>query len=197
MNLLGKLAITTALLSLLAACGSSPPVRYYSLEPLQPVAENDSASARIVGLGPLQLPDYLKRPQIVTRSDSAEVAIDDFARWSEPLDQAIHGVVASNVDSLVADVVMVAYPYITGVNIDYSVVGQIDRFDADARGNVELSVQWALVGPKKELLAGPERHRYVARAAKAGDPDAVARAMNDALMQFSQDIAAKLDTRLR
>lgn len=195
MNPLGKLAIPTALL-LLAACGSSPPVRYYSLEPLQAVAEQESESPLIVGLGPLRLPEYLKRSQIVTRSNTAEVAIDEFARWSEPLDKAIHGVVAANVDGLVPDVVMLAYPYITGVEMNHWVVGRIDQFDADAMGNVVLSVQWALVGPENELLAGPERRRYLVQAARANDADAMARAMNDALLQFSQDIAATLNTRL-
>lgn len=190
--------IVIALLAILAASctSSSPPVHYYSLEPAAIAPQFDSADASIVGLGPLRIADYLKRSQIVTRTSGAEVRVDDFARWAEPLDQAIHSVVASNVDNQLADIIVVAYPFIATVEIDYFVVGRVDRFDVDDSGSVVLDIQWGLVDADRNVLVEPKRSRYQANAAESGNLDAVVQAMNKALEQLSNDIAGKLLAKL-
>ena len=183
---------------LVASCtSSSPPVRYYSLEPAVIAPRFDSADASIIGLGPLRIAEYLKRSQIVTRTSATEVRIDDFARWSEPLDQAIHTVVATNVDHQLADAIVVAYPYIASIEFDYFVVGRVDRFDLDETGTVVLDIQWGLVDAERNMLAEPRRVRYQAIAGDGGDPDATVKAMNQVLEQLSRDIAAQLQVRLQ
>lgn len=197
MNCLVQITIVAVLGSLLAACGSSPPVRYYRLEPLEALATSDEPDALIVGLGPLRIADYLDRSQIVSRGSGAEITVNDFARWAEPLEQAIHTVIARNVDSLVDDVIIVAHPFMSPIDMDYWIVGRIDRFDADANGEVELVAQWGLIDAEKKSIGGPRRERYTAQAGTSRDMDAVAQAMNAALAQFSRDIAANLEAALK
>lgn len=197
MTFLGKITFVAAVALLLGACGSSPPVRYYSLEQIDVVAKPDAADSKIVGLGPFRVPNYLRRAQIVTRGSGADVNIDDFARWAEPLDQAVHGIVANNVDSLLADIIVVAFPYISTVDVNYVVVGRIDRFDVGADGDAVMIVQWGLVDSSRETRIAPQRHRYTARASDPDDPGSVARAMSDILTQLSHDIAKGVDSALR
>jgi len=197
MTFLGKITFVAAVALLLGACGSSPPVRYYSLEQIDVVAKPDAADSKIVGLGPFRIPNYLRRSQIVTRGSGADVNIDDFARWAEPLDQAVHGIVANNVDSLLADIIVVAFPYISTVDVNYVVVGRIDRFDVGADGDAVMIVQWGLVDSSRETQIAPQRHRYTARASDPDDPGSVARAMSDILTQLSHDIAKGVDSALR
>ena len=197
MTFLGKITFVAAIALLLGACGSSPPVRYYSLEQIDVIAKPDAADSKIVGLGPLRVPDYLRRSQIVTRGAGANVNIDDFARWAEPLDQAVHGIVANNVDSLLADIIVVAFPYISTVDVDYVVVGRIDRFDVGADGDAIMIVQWGLVDSSGETRIAPQRHRYTARASEPDDSGSVAQAMSDILTQLSHDIAKGVDDALR
>ena len=52
---------------LLSACGSSPPVHYFSLNPIDSEFQPGADDAMLLGLGPLRLPDYLNRSQMVTR----------------------------------------------------------------------------------------------------------------------------------
>ncbi|MFC1503475.1 membrane integrity-associated transporter subunit PqiC [Pseudomonadota bacterium] len=191
--------ILVVLLAILAASctSSSPPVHYYSLEPALISPQPDLAGATIVGLGPLRIPDYLKRSQMVTRISVAEVKLDDFARWAEPLDQAIHSVVASNIDKRLADVIVLAYPYIAGLEIDYFVVGRIDRFDLDETGTVVLEIQWGLIDDERNMLVEPRRTRYQVTVGKSGDRDAAVKAMNEALEQLSNDISGKLLAKLQ
>jgi hypothetical protein len=138
------------------------------------------------------MPDYLKRPQINSRVSGTEVMVDDFARWAEPADQAVHRVVAANVDAELQGVVAVAYPYIDSIDFDFWVLGRVDRFNSDASGRVLLLVQWAVVDKQRQTVIAPRRARYEAAAASPGSPDAIVAAMNQALTRFSEDLAAAL-----
>ena len=176
----------------LGGCGSSPPVQYYDLEALGTgyVAERD-ASLR-VGVGPLRTPEYLRRSQIVTRGADARVIVDDFHRWIEPLGNRIHDVLAQNLDVLIDDAVVVAFPYTHIADLDYQLVGRISRFDADPDGTVVLQVQWGVIASRDEFVIQPKRVRYEARAAQPGDHQSLSRAMSEALQQFGSDVAGSL-----
>ena len=66
----------TIVLSTLAACSSSSPVRYFSLNPIDSEFRQDPDDAVLLGLGPFRMPDYLNRSQIVTRGANAEMQVD-------------------------------------------------------------------------------------------------------------------------
>ncbi len=177
---------------LVAGCGSSPPVQYYDLEALETgyVAEDDKYLR--MGVGPLRTPNYLSRSQIVTRGGNGRVVVDDFNRWIEPVSDSIYRVVAENLDSLLSNTVVVAFPYTHIVKFDYQLVGRISRFDADDDGAVVLQVQWGVISSTDEFIIQPRRARYVANAARAGDYPALVRGMNEVLQAFSRDVAESL-----
>ncbi|MEO1202390.1 MAG: ABC-type transport auxiliary lipoprotein family protein, partial [Pseudomonadota bacterium] len=84
----GRSIILSAVVLVLAACGSSPTVRYYSLSPMDSEYSEAPPGAQRLGIGPFRLPDYLTRSKIVTRGSGAEVRIDEYHRWLEPVDDA-------------------------------------------------------------------------------------------------------------
>lgn len=175
-------------------CGTSPPVHYYDLEALETGYVSDKEAYLRVGVGPLRTPDYLSRSQIVTRGGDSRVIVDDFNRWVEPVSDAVYRVVAENLDSLIDDAVVVAFPYTHIANLDYQLVGRISRFDADADGTVVLQIQWSVISAQDEFIVQPRRVRYEARAARAGDYPALVRAMNEVLQKFSRDVSKSLDS---
>jgi uncharacterized lipoprotein YmbA len=179
---------------LLAACGSSPTVQYYSLSPLQSDYGEAPPDAPRLGIGPFRLPDYLTRSKIVTRASGAEVKIDDYNRWLEPVDDAFHAIVAANVDLLTDDVIAVSFPYRLLDGSERKVVGRVERFDADERGEVMLVLQWAITTTSTDFVLPPRRSVYRAQATDANDYNAIAAAMSDVLEQFSRDIAAAWET---
>ena len=188
--------VVTSLVLLLAGCGSSPPAHFYSLQPLDLDYQTDADDAAVMYVGPLKLPEYVARTQIVTRGDGAEMIVDDYHRWAEPLDDAIPRIVAVNVDNLVDGVIVVAFPSGNMVNADYRLQGSIVRFDADAAGRAVLIVQWGVADRDGDFLVPPRRSRYEARASRSGDPGAVAVALNDTVAQFSRDIAREIEAML-
>ena len=190
--------VSTVLFALsLGGCGSSPPVHYYDIEALETGYMVERQPSRRVGVGPLRTPEYLGRSQIVTRGADSGVVIDDFHRWIEPLGNRIHTVVAENLDSLLADAVVVAFPYTHIADLDYQVIGRISRFDADPDGTAVLQLQWGVIASKDEFVIQPRRARYEARAAQAGDHQALAQAMSEVLQQFSREVGESLQALMR
>jgi len=193
----------TSLLLMLAACSSSPPVHYYSLSPIDTDYQQDGDDAVLLGLGPLRIPDYLNRSQLVMRDAGTEMQIDDYSHWSEPLTLAMLRVLSADVDNLLDDVVVVMFPYDSLIRdqISYRLIGDINRFDADQSGKVVLEAQWSIVTTDEKAVVPVRRIRYTAQAiatdsGSVTEPSAVVAAMNDALSQFGRDIAAKLDAAL-
>ena len=66
---------------------SSPEPRFYVLSGASVDRSPHDFKGRevAIGVGPMDFPDYLDRPQIVTRSGQNEIFVADFDRWAEPL----------------------------------------------------------------------------------------------------------------
>ncbi len=194
MNVITRASVICAAATLfLAACvaPSSPPVNYYTLSADASAAPADPENSVVLGIGPLNLPDYLDRSQIVTRGAGSELIVDDFNRWAEPLGTALHQAVAINVDKMLNGVVAVTFPFdsIVQDRVGYRLLGNISKFDADASGLVALEIQWGIAKVEAETVVKPRRARYEAQATEAGDPSAIAKAMSEAVLKLSRDIA--------
>ena len=129
----------------------------------------------------------------MTRGSNSEVLVVDFHRWAEPVDDALHRITAANVDGLLEDVVVVAFPYNHVATLDYQVIGRVDAFDADQRGHVVLLVQWGILTPDSEIVVQPRRARYESQASDPGNHGSIARAMSEAIAEFSRDIASEFE----
>jgi uncharacterized lipoprotein YmbA len=186
-------AAAVVLALLIGGCGSSPPVHYYDLEALETGYVASAEPSLRVGVGPLRTPEYLDRSQIVTRGADSRVVVDDFNRWVEPLSHSIYRVLSENLDSLIEEAVVVAFPYTHIADLDYQLVGRISRFDADAEGLAVLQVQWSVISSRDELIVQPRRARYEVQAVRAGDYPALTRAMSELLQLFSRDVAQTLE----
>ncbi len=196
MNATCRSLVVCALASLLvAACGSSPPVRYFSLSPSVTTVAQDDENAAILGFGPIRMPEYLNRSHLVTRGTGQELKVDEFNRWAEPLENAVHRIVSSDVDNAVDGLIVTALPWESAIRakVDYRLLGEVNRFDADRSGRVTLDVQWGVSdATSRETVVRPRRSRYEARAGSPDDPASIASAMNEALAQFSADIAREM-----
>ena len=191
------IAALLLLLLLLSACGSSPPVRYYGLNAIESIAVNDPDGSPVIAMGPFRMPEYLNRSQMVTYGANSELLVDDLSRWAEPLDDAVHRILASNVDILLTSAAVVAYPAAALLDVDYRLVGRIARFNADQSGLVVLEMQWAAGDSDGNQLLAPTRKRYDSQATDAGSPGSIARAMSEALEKASRDIAKEIESAIK
>ena len=180
-------------LMVIAGCGTSPSVNYYALHTIDTRVAQDDEDSPILALGALRMPEYLNRSQMVTRGPGAEIVVDEFNRWAEPIGEAIHRVLAGNLDVMLDSMVVVAYPSSGVLDIDYRLVGRFSRFDPDQNGQVVLEVQWGIADSTGTVRLPPRRARFESQATNPDDPGAVAQAMSDVLAQFCRDIASAID----
>ena len=186
--------VLTLLALMMAGCGTSPTVHYYGIDAMDVAYTKDPKGSPVIALGPFRVPEYLNRSQMVTRGANAEIIVDDVNHWAEPLNDAIHRILASNVDGLLESMIVLAYPSAAVIDHDYRVVGRIVRFDSGLDGVIVLEVQWGVADADANILLAPGRGRYESQATTPGDPGATALAMSDTLAQFSRDIANEIDS---
>lgn len=97
-NKLVYFSLLSFLLLSLTGCigGSTPPSQFYLLEPI-----NESVNSAfgifakpVIALGPVRIPRYVDRPQIVTASGKNAYQLSELNRWAESLDGNISRVLA-------------------------------------------------------------------------------------------------------
>ena len=192
----GRSAILCAITALvLAGCASSPPVQYFSLSPTVTEGGPDAEDRVVLGLGPLRLPEYLNRSQVVVRGVGAELEIREFSRWAEPLSDAVLRVVSSDVDNALSDVVVLVFPWeaILRQRVDFRLGGDVIRFESDLSGRVVLEVQWGVSDIDFQPVVPVRRSRYEVMAGSGDDAAQIASAMNEALGMFSREIVTELE----
>ena len=182
--------------ALLAGClSSSPQSRYYALSS-QPM--NSVGGEILVGVGPIELPDYLNRQQIVIRGENERLIILEFDRWAEPFERGITRRIASRINQLNDNMWAYEFLRVAGASSEYRLVSQITRFEADQTNTVSLELTWGVAGREqlRTLKDIDVKYGYYTTEANAADIDAVTSAMGELLDQFSLDASAEIDRRL-
>src|SRR5574343_1443165 len=144
-----KFVIRTAVLSelwLLAGCvGSTPPARFYLLEPLISVESSTAVASDKpnLALTPVRIPQYLERAQLVTASGKNTYQLDELNRWAESLDDNITRVMLQELSALVpADVVLTSSQRAKQAKLRLAV--SILEFHIDPQGLAKCAAQWQI-----------------------------------------------------
>ena len=179
----------------LGACGSSPAVRYYTLQgpALEKTAEvpvTNAVDARSVQLVSLTVPQSVDRPQLVLRSGDNTLNVREQDRWAEPLKHNLALVLAATMmqDLSGAPVVVRA----TGLEESAWKLGvDIQRFEAQAGQAVTLEAVWTL---KHQGEAKPLSRVSKVREVVNGDGlEAVVAAQSRAVAQLAREIARSVN----
>ena len=187
--------LACALFLALAGCfGTSRPSRFYTLEPLQ-VRDGPGATATdaTLAVGPVELPDYVDRPQIVTRSGANELVIAEFDRWGGSLEKQISSSLVATLRDRLAPRQIAVVPWKSAVlssGTPYRVTVSISRFDGVPGHSVVLQARWELCtqsGGKEESLGVKEAS--VTEQINGPDYDALVAAMQRALVRLGEQMA--------
>jgi uncharacterized lipoprotein YmbA len=175
-----------------ACVTTSPPMRFFLLSPLEARTSSAPSLGEIrVVVGPLQLPGYLDRPQLVVRQQDGQLSLREFDRWAEPLDEHLTRTVTANLVHLTGSPRIVAWPLPGRASADRRILGRVIRFDADSSGLAVLEVQWSIIDGSGEQLVPVRIDTYRAQASGT-EPAALVAALSDALAQFSRQLAEAL-----
>jgi uncharacterized protein len=187
-----------SLCALLAAAGAgvgcfgSKPTRFYMLSTVAPAgAMASSGDARVIALGPVSIPDYVDRPQIVLRENANQVQIASFDSWAGSLSDMVGRVLLDDLSAQLPGDHVVAFPQGGAAVFDYRVAVQLSRFDVSTAGEAVVAASWRVwdrLGTKTRLTTSATTR---AESAGATYHDRVA-ALSQALADLATEIARSL-----
>jgi uncharacterized lipoprotein YmbA len=191
-----SLVLLSALLMVLSACtGTTKPSNFYVLSPLPEsevaVKGVGDENALAIGIGPITLPIYLDRAQIVTRISRNELEVDEFNRWAEPLKENFFRVLAENLSVLLNTIDVSIYPRRILTPVNNQVAIDVTRFDVTSDGQALLIAYWAILGQDGRKILLKKKSILRADTASRDYKDIVA-AQNQVLSELSRAIAAEI-----
>jgi len=181
-----------------AGCAVADMTRYYVLSSMPeapPYPARTTASSTAVGVGPVLIPGYLDRVQIVTRNADDEVEISTYHRWAEPLERGIAQVLADNLAPQIGSERIAVFPWRGGVAraLDYQVVVVVLRFDGSPGGQVALDARWRLLGKNGQELV--LKRSTINEPVTGEGYQPLVRGMNRALATLAREIAMEIQSR--
>ncbi len=198
---LGRRSMAAAALGilLLAGCAETSPTRFYTLSKVDApgTAPASVAVNRLaVGVGPVSLPQYLDRPQVVRRSGPNRFDLAGFDSWGEPLEDMFPRVVAQNLSTLLGTDRVFVIPRRRLPTLDYQVEIEVLRFDADVGGDAVLVARWEIFdGDGKQLrLDKTTVSEPVAAPVEGESYEPVIAAMSATVAAFSQQLAQTIQS---
>ena len=182
-----------AVLILMAGCRSTtPPVEFYTLAPLVSPAEAEKMALQdenlAIGVGPLNLPKIIDRPQIVTRVGPNKISVDEFHRWAGSVYEDFLRALTMNLSTLLQSSMVVAFPWEDYFEPDYRVYLEVREFESRLGQYAQLDITWAITGrePRNLLLA---RKSLIKETVQNEDYDAIVAAKSRILATLSRQIA--------
>jgi len=144
-----------------------------------------------VGIGPVLLPSYLTRSEIVRRSGENRLVYDQNQLWGEPLEQGFRRVLGEDLGQTLRTVQIFQYPWSTGIRVEYQIPIQILRFEAEEGGLVSLDARWGIRRPGENALLISQESRIV-EAPRDASTGSVVTAMSGAVRRLSDEIATAI-----
>lgn len=190
-----RIIVACGVLLTVLGCGTSQPSHFYVLRAMAPSSasglSNTKASSLSFGLGPVTLPKYLDRPQIVTQAGGHEVELAEFHKWAEPLSENVSHVLAENLSVMLSTDQIEQYPWRRTTPVDYQIVVDILQFDGTRGGEAVLSARWRLVGGDEQTVF-TIRKTHVAHHPTSQDYEGLVEAMSHNLEDLSREIAESI-----
>jgi hypothetical protein len=190
-----SVSLIIVFLIFLAGCGTTKPSRFYTLNSLQTPETARQVTLQgpniSIGIDPVEIPDYLDRPQIVSRSSQNELNIAEFDRWAASLQDDIARVLAENLSILLGGYQITFYPVKPGSQTDYRIKIDITRFDIMPDDTVSIKAQWAIRDKDRASQLTMRESSFSERIEGRSYSDKAA-AMSRALAGLSRDIADEI-----
>jgi uncharacterized protein len=169
--------------------------KFYLLTPTADSATATSATAPTpssrdnftLGLGPIKLPPYLDRPEVVMRAAPNRLELSKEDRWGESLQNGFTRAMERDLAAQSGAVVIV-FPWYNTVHIDMQVQIDVFRFETDSQGVATLSAKWTILDSTGKIILYTVETRLT-QPSKPGDNTEGAAALSRDIGDLSGQIA--------
>ena len=193
-----KISATLLLLlcSLLAGClgsGTKNVVRYYLVDPVavdEPAINADNQLA--IELIDLNIPQYLHRFLIVTRTGENRLRFSENNQWGENLRKNLLRTLAINLASRLSTIDIGSPLNRSATLPDYRVQVHIAQFELDSYGKVQLLARWQLTNADEEELGMYYASLQSDEQIEDGDYDQIVADMQELFAGLCDQISASI-----
>jgi uncharacterized lipoprotein YmbA len=142
-------------------------------------------------VGPITLPAYLDRTQVVSLAGNHELVVDEFTRWAEPLQDTFYRVLIEDLSSLLNTPEVYGFDSRGSTPTDFQVIIDVTRFDSVGQRDAHLTAFWTVLDQdgKTHLI---ERKSAFHASSQSRGLTGVIDAQNKTLTEFSREIAAAI-----
>jgi uncharacterized lipoprotein YmbA len=145
-----------------------------------------------LGVGPIELPGYLDRLQIATRTSTNRLSYSENDRWAAPLSESFSRVLEQNISHLLNPARVIQFPWQSHDAPDYQVKIEVLQFEASSNQEALLTARWTVIDRNKKIMVG-QRSQLHRRAASLATEDSV-KALSEILGELSREIVETLQT---
>ena len=192
MRYCGVIGMVLCLITISGCFLKSQPAQYYTLNSMQrPKACPDFKPRFTVSVGPIILPDILKRPQIATRTNDNQVGFSEFHKWAGLLKDDAKRILAENLSILLAEEGATVSTDELLMEADYRVVVNINRFDGVPGETAWLNAVWTLKDQKNQKIVAVTQSLFTEKVSGPGYPELV-NAQSRMLAALSMEVAAEI-----
>jgi uncharacterized lipoprotein YmbA len=146
-----------------------------------------------LGIGPISLPGYLDRQEIVTRIAQNQIHLSENDRWAEPLEESFTRVVSQNIANILSADRVNAYPWPIDKKPLYQIEIEVLRFETNTAQEAQLAARWAVrnTGKKDSIRY---RETRLSRPVENRSTAASVAALSEVLSGLSREIAEAIET---
>jgi uncharacterized lipoprotein YmbA len=176
----------------------SPDARFFVLQSeIEPAAApSDEAPLGIVGIEEVILPGHLVRPQLVTWTAPNELAVDEFLRWAEPLEDGITRTLSEDLAALLPEHQIIRRPWPGGTRTRCRVEVVLRVFGLQRDGMVRLEGRWRLL-PDEGQLALVQQPASLERGPLAGRGEGEIVTGVDVMSELIADLSRQIAAAIR
>jgi uncharacterized lipoprotein YmbA len=176
------------------SCGSSKPSRYYILTGHKEALQSGNATQNLkIGVGPIQFPEYLRRPQIVSFLGTQQLNLAEFDRWAEPLDENFGRILAENLTLLIPTEQIFIYPFLSNNPLDYHLIIDVRQFEMNVQSQVILIAQWQIFPGAQDQPIMTKRSEYL-ESVNSENYESVIAGMSNLTASLSREIAETINS---
>ncbi len=157
--------------------------------PPSPVTIDNKMS---IGIGPVEIPRLLNRPQIVSRKNNTEIIMSENHQWGGSYKEELIKALTDNLSALLKTEKIEQYPWKSSFKPDYQARIDIESFDGSMNKSVTLNARWRLLKNHKELLV---KRAVIEVPIKGKGYNAYVQAQSQAITRLSREIVTQIQKR--
>jgi len=175
---------------------SSPTPRFYALSAVnenQVSKKINIASDVLIGIGPVKIPEYLNRPQMVTQDKKKMLQFAQFDRWGGSLDTGLARLIREDLTVMLPGAKLTLYPWDPSIAVKYQVSVEVVQLDSKLDKDMFLVVQWMVIdvqNSKTVIIKRSEFRQPIVPQNYSG----LAKTLSTACASLSSQIAEALGT---